>query len=202
MQNFRSSSGLSQWTGQQKLHFCGLSTEECYSCSPVYSRRSGTTVFFVDFPQWPYSEYEWGISQCSGLLNFFAQKTSRSTAVWKKMMQWVSPRWLEEEGLENSGCEPKAASLFFHYHWRLDSWHCTTWWQQWWPLSTPLCVSPPRCLLLLAGILKLVGAGDISCVHMCVVPGKQDPCRELQQPCSADVISSSLWQNTEGWSRI
>lgn len=71
MQNSRSSSGLSQWTGQQKLHFCGLSTEECYSCSPVYSRRSGTTVFFVDFPQWPYSEYEWRISQCSGLLSFF-----------------------------------------------------------------------------------------------------------------------------------
>lgn len=58
--------------------------------------------------------------------------------------------------------------------------------------STPLCVSPPCCISLLAGILKLVRARDISCVHMCVVPGKQGPCRELQQHCSADVISSSL----------
>lgn len=187
-------------TNSRMLHF---GAELMHSCVLLHKiLASGTTAVFPVFPQWPlYSESEWRISHCLGLPSFFVFRKlpgpplcgkrwwSESSLVvitggraWKPRMWIKSSQWVISLSLEA---------------WFMTLYHLMTTVVA---SSTPLCVSPPRCISLLAGILKLVRARDISCVHMCVVPSKQDPCRELQQHCSADVISSSLWQNIKGWS--
>lgn len=75
-------------TNSRMLHFGAELKHSCVLLHKILA--SGTTAVFPVFPQWPlYSESEWRISHCLGPIFFCFQKTSRSAAVWQKMMEWV-----------------------------------------------------------------------------------------------------------------